>query len=46
MGDLLGHLSTCKSLQKMHGVVTKHYWAQKNGYDPKKIKTIRILLTS
>jgi len=41
--ELLPNLSTCKSPQQMHGAVTKHYWAEKNGYDWKKIKTISIM---
>jgi NADP-reducing hydrogenase subunit HndD len=42
-GELLPHLSTCKSPQQMHGAMTKHYWAEKNGYDRKKIKAISIM---
>jgi NADP-reducing hydrogenase subunit HndD len=41
--DLLPNLSTCKSPQQMHGAMTKRYWAQKEGFDWKKIKAISVM---
>lgn len=40
---LLPNLSTCKSPQQMHGSITKSYWCQKNGLDPKDVTTISIM---
>jgi NADH-quinone oxidoreductase subunit G/[NiFe] hydrogenase diaphorase moiety small subunit/NADP-reducing hydrogenase subunit HndD len=39
----LGHLSTCKSPQQMFGALTKTYYAQKKGIDPKNIVSVAIM---
>eukprot|EP00760_Papus_ankaliazontas_P027279 PhM_4_TR3251/c0_g1_i1/m.74594 len=41
--DLLDNLSTCKSPQQMSGALTKHYYAQKIGVEPKDIASISIM---
>lgn len=41
--DLLGHLSSCKSPQQMFGAVTKTYYAQKMGWDPKDIVCVSVM---
>ncbi|MBR3235360.1 MAG: [Atopobiaceae bacterium] len=41
--DLLPHLSTCKSPQQMQGAVTKTYYAQKVGIDPKDIVSVSVM---
>jgi iron-only hydrogenase group A len=41
--NLLGHLSTCKSPQQMFGAITKSYYAEKRGIDPKDIFTVSIM---
>ena len=41
--DMLPHLSTCKSPQAMQGAVTKTYFAEKAGIDPKKIYNVSIM---
>ncbi|HWQ78591.1 MAG TPA: NADH-dependent [FeFe] hydrogenase, group A6 [Anaerovoracaceae bacterium] len=40
---LLDHLSTCKSPQQMFGALSKSYYAEKAGLDPKKIYTVSIM---
>lgn len=40
---LLDHLSTCKSPQQMFGALSKSYYAEKAGIDPKKIYTVSIM---
>jgi len=42
-GDLLDHLSTCKSPQQMQGAILKSYYAEKNGLDPKDIFVVSIM---
>ncbi|MEE1200568.1 MAG: NADH-dependent [FeFe] hydrogenase, group A6 [Christensenellales bacterium] len=42
-GDLLEHLSTCKSPHQMQGAVIKSYYAQKNGIDPSNIFVVSIM---
>ncbi len=42
-GDLLGHLSSCKSPHEMEGAILKSYYAQKNGIDPKDIFVVSIM---
>ncbi len=42
-GDLLGHLSTCKSPHQMQGAIIKSYYAQKKGIDPKDIFVVSIM---
>ncbi len=39
----LGHLSTCKSPQQMFGALTKTYYADKKGIDPKDIVSVAIM---
>ncbi len=41
--DYLGHLSTCKSPQQMFGALTKTYYAEKKGIDPKDIVSVAIM---
>lgn len=41
--DQLAHLSTCKSPQQMFGAVTKTYYAQKMGIDPKNIVCVSVM---
>ncbi len=40
---LLDNLSTCKSPQQMFGALTKSYYAEKMGIDPKNIYTVSIM---
>ena len=42
-GDLLPHLSSCKSPHQMQGAVIKSYWAQQNGIDPKDIFVVSVM---
>lgn len=42
-GDLLGHLSSCKSPHEMFGAVVKSYYAEKNGIDPADIFVVSIM---
>lgn len=42
-GDLLGHLSSCKSPHEMEGAIIKSYFAEKNGLDPKNIFVVSIM---
>ena len=39
----LGHLSTCKSPQQMFGALTKTYYAENKGIDPKDIVSVAIM---
>lgn len=41
--DLLGHLSSCKSPQQMFGAVTKTYYAEKLGVDPKDMFVVSVM---
>ena len=41
--DMIDNLSTCKSPQQMFGAVTKTYFAEKMGIDPKKIVCVSIM---
>lgn len=41
--DMLPHLSSCKSPQQMFGAVTKTYFAEKMGWDPKDIVCVSIM---
>lgn len=41
--DLLEHLSSCKSPQQMFGAVTKTYYAEKMGLDPKDIVCVSVM---
>jgi len=40
---VLDHVSTCKSPQQMFGTVTKTYWAEKMGIDPRKIVVVSVM---
>lgn len=42
-GDLLGHLSTCKSPHQMQGAIIKSYFAEKKGIDSKDICVVSIM---
>lgn len=42
-GDLLDHLSTCKSPHEMLGAMIKSYYAEKNNIDPKDIFVVSIM---
>lgn len=41
--DMTENLSTCKSPQQMQGAVTKSYYAQKMGVDPKDIVSVSVM---
>lgn len=41
--DMLDNLSSCKSPQQMFGAITKTYYAEKMGIDPKKIVMISVM---
>ena len=41
--ELLPHISTCKSPQQMFGAVTKSYFAQKLGVEPRRICCVSIM---
>lgn len=42
-GDLLPHLSTCKSPHQMQGAIIKSWWAKENNVDPKDIFVVSIM---
>ncbi len=42
-GDLLDHLSTCKSPHEMFGAILKNYYANKIGVDPKDMYVVSIM---
>ena len=42
-GDLLPHLSSCKSPHQMFGAILKSYYCQKNGIDPKDMFVVSIM---
>ncbi len=42
-GDLLGHISSCKSPHEMQGAVIKSYYAKEKGIDPKDIFVVSIM---
>jgi NADH-quinone oxidoreductase subunit G/NADP-reducing hydrogenase subunit HndD len=41
--DFIGNLSTCKSPQQMMGAIIKHYFADREGIDPKDIYSVSIM---
>lgn len=41
--DQLAHLSSCKSPQQMFGAITKTYYAEKMGIDPKDIVCVSVM---
>ncbi|HRI46635.1 MAG TPA: NADH-dependent [FeFe] hydrogenase, group A6 [Ignavibacteriaceae bacterium] len=42
-GDLIGHLSTCKSPHEMEGALLKSYFAKKMGIDPHDVFVVSIM---
>ena len=42
-GDLLEHVSSCKSPHQMMGAVLKHYWAEKHGIKPEDMFVVSIM---
>ncbi len=42
-GDLLDHLSSCKSPHEMQGAITKSYYAKQNNIDPKDIFVVSVM---
>ena len=42
-GDLLLHLSSCKSPHEMFGAILKSYYCEKNGIDPKDMFVVSIM---
>ena len=42
-GDLLPHLSSCKSPHQMQGAIIKSWWAQQHGIDPKDIFVVSVM---
>ncbi|MBR6918618.1 MAG: [Clostridia bacterium] len=42
-GDLLPHLSSCKSPHEMQGAILKSYYAEQKGIDPKDIFVVSIM---
>ena len=42
-GDLLGHLSSCKSPHEMFGAILKSYYAEKNGIKPEDMFVVSIM---
>ena len=42
-GDLLPHLSSCKSPHEMQGAILKSYYAQQKGIDPKDVFVVSIM---
>jgi NADH-quinone oxidoreductase subunit G len=41
--DMINHFSTCKSPHQIVGVLTKTYYAEKMGLDPKNIRVVSIM---
>jgi len=42
-GDILDHLSSCKSPHQMQGAIIKSYYAQEKGIDPKDIFVVSVM---
>ncbi len=42
-GDLLDHLSSCKSPHQMQGAIIKSYWSNQKGYDPKDVFVVSVM---
>jgi iron-only hydrogenase group A len=42
-GDLIGHLSSCKSPHEMEGAILKTYYAKKMGLNPKDVFVVSIM---
>jgi iron only hydrogenase large subunit-like protein len=41
--DLIPHVSTCKSPHEMQGAITKSYFCEKHGLDPKNVFVVSIM---
>lgn len=42
-GDLIGHLSSCKSPHEMFGAILKTYYAEQNGINPEDIFVVSVM---
>ncbi len=42
-GDLLDHLSSCKSPHQMQGAILKSYWAKEKGYKPEDVFVVSVM---
>ena len=42
-GDILDHVSSCKSPHQMQGAILKSYYAQQNGLDPKDVFVVSVM---
>ena len=42
-GDLIPHLSSCKSPHQMQGAIIKSWWAEQNGIDPKDVFVVSVM---
>ena len=42
-GDLLPHISSCKSPHQMQGAIIKSYWAEQNGVKPEDIFVVSVM---
>ena len=42
-GDLLPHLSSCKSPHQMQGAIIKSYWAKEHNLDPKDVFVVSVM---
>ncbi|MBQ1376321.1 MAG: iron hydrogenase small subunit, partial [Clostridia bacterium] len=42
-GDLLPHISSCKSPHQMQGAIIKSYWARTHGIDPRDIFVVSVM---
>ena len=42
-GDLLPHLSSCKSPHEMQGAIIKSWWAKQNNLDPKDVFVVSVM---
>lgn len=42
-GDLLDHLSSCKSPHQMQGAIIKSYWAKEHGYNPEDVYVVSVM---
>ena len=42
-GDLLPHLSSCKSPHQMQGAIIKSWWAQQHNVDPKDVFVVSVM---
>ena len=42
-GDLIPHLSSCKSPHQMQGAIIKSWWAEQNGIDPTDVFVVSVM---